>query len=91
MNTLGQYSFQIYLLHLFLVATALALLAPVAEAAWLERAANALPFLLAALTLVGSLYLAKLLRRFSFLWVSPFRKRQAKSVSLRARSNGDLL
>ncbi len=91
MNTLGQYSFQIYLLHLFVVATALALLAPIAEAAWLERAANALPFLLAAIVLVGSVYLAKLLRRFSFLWVSPFRKRQTKSVSRRARLNGDLL
>ncbi|MDJ0376217.1 acyltransferase family protein [Cryobacterium sp. PH31-L1] len=91
MNTLGQYSFQIYLLHLFLVAGALALLAPFAESPWLERAGNALPFLLAALVLVASLYLAKLLRRFSFLWVSPFRKRQTKSVSRRAHLNGDLL
>ncbi len=91
MNTLGQYSFQIYLLHLFLVAGALALLAPFAESFWLERAGNALPFLLAAIVLVASLYLAKLLRRFSFLWVSPFRKRQTNSVSRRAHLNGDLL
>ncbi len=91
MNTLGQYSFQIYLLHLFLVAGALALLAPFAESLWLERAGNALPFLLAAIVLVASLYLAKLLRRFSFLWVSPFRKRQTTSVSRRAHLNGDLL
>lgn len=89
MNTLGQYSFQIYLLHLFLVAAALALLAPVAESAWLERAANALPFLLAAIVLVLSLYLAKFLRRYSFLWVSPFRKRQAKLASRGAELNGD--
>ncbi|WP_104198363.1 acyltransferase family protein [Cryobacterium sp. M15] len=91
MSTLGQYSFQIYLVHLFLVASALALLAPFAEAPWLERAGNALPFLLAAIVLVASLYLAKLLRRFSFLWVSPFRKRQATSVSRRAPLNRDLL
>ena len=91
MNTLGQYSFQIYLLHLFLVASALALLAPFAEAVWLQRAGNALPFLLAAIVLVVSLYLAKLLRRYSFLWVSPFRKRQTKAVSRRAHLNGDLL
>ncbi|TFD11078.1 hypothetical protein E3T35_10895 [Cryobacterium sp. TMT1-2-2] len=91
MNTLGQYSFQIYLLHLFLVAGALALLAPFAESPWLERAGNALPFLLAAIVLVASLYLAKLLRRFSFLWVSLFRKRQTTSVSRRAHLNGDLL
>ena len=91
MNTLGQYSFQIYLLHLFLVAGALALLAPFAESPWLERAGNALPFLLAAIVLVASLYLAKLLRRFSFLWVSPFRKRQTTAVSRRAHQNGDLL
>ncbi len=91
MNTLGQYSFQIYLLHLFLVASALALLAPFADSLWLQRAGNALPFVLAALVLVASLYLARLLRRFSFLWVSPFRKRQTKSVSRRAHLNGDLL
>ncbi|WP_241979692.1 acyltransferase family protein [Cryobacterium suzukii] len=91
MSTLGQYSFQIYLLHLFLVASSLALLAPLAGSPWLERAGNALPFLLAAIVLVASLYLAKLLRRFSFLWVSPFRKRQTKSVSHRAPLKGDLL
>ncbi|TFD71752.1 acyltransferase [Cryobacterium sp. Hb1] len=91
MSTLGQYSFQIYLVHLFLVAGALALLAPFAEASWLERAGNALPFLLAAIVLAASLYLAKLLRRFSFLWVSPFRKRQTTSVSRRAPLNRDLL
>ncbi|WP_158252557.1 acyltransferase family protein [Cryobacterium sp. Y57] len=91
MSTLGQYSFQIYLLHLFLVASALALLAPFAESPWLERAGNALPFLLAAIVLVASLYLAKLLRRFSFLWVSPFRTRQTASVSRRAPLNRDLL
>ncbi|MBG6213258.1 MAG: acyltransferase family protein [Cryobacterium sp.] len=90
MSTLGQYSFQIYLLHLFLVASALALLAPFAESPWLQRAGNALPFLLAAVALVASLYLAKLLRRFAFLWVSPFRKRQTKPVSRRAHQNGDL-
>jgi uncharacterized membrane protein YcfT len=89
MNTLGQYSFQIYLLHLFLVATALALIAPLAESTWLQRAANGLPFLLAAVVLVLSLYLAKLLRRYSFLWVSPFRKRQARLVSRAAGQNGD--
>ncbi len=83
MNTLGQYSFQIYLLHLFLVAGALALLAPLADSGWLERAGNLLPFALAALVLAASLYLAKLLRRFSFLWVSPFRKRQTTMVSRR--------
>ena len=91
MSTLGQYSFQIYLLHLFLVASALALLAPFAESPWLERAGNVLPFLLAAVVLVASLYLARLLRRFSFLWVSPFRKRQTRSVSRRAHLNEDLL
>ncbi|MDJ0338191.1 acyltransferase family protein [Cryobacterium sp. PH31-O1] len=90
-NTLGQYSFQIYLLHLFLVASGLALLAPFAESPWLARAGNVLPFLLATIVLVASLYLAKLLRRFSFLWVSPFRKRQTKVVSSRAHLNGDLL
>ena len=91
MSTLGQYSFQIYLLHLFLVASALVLLAPFAESPWLERAGNVLPFLLAAIVLVASLYLAKLLRRFSFLWVSPFRTRQTTSVSRRAPINRDLL
>ena len=91
MNVLGQYSFQIYLLHLFLVAGALALLAPWAESVWLQRAGNALPFLLAAVVLVASLYLAKFLRRYSFLWVSPFRKRQATALSRRAQLNGDLL
>jgi peptidoglycan/LPS O-acetylase OafA/YrhL len=90
MNTLGQYSFQIYLLHLFLVAGALALLAPFADSPWLQRSGNFLPFLLAAIVLVASLYLAKILRRFSFLWVSPFRKRQAKAVPRQARLNGDL-
>ncbi|TFD70384.1 hypothetical protein E3T50_11100 [Cryobacterium gelidum] len=91
MNTLGQYSFQIYLLHLFLVAGALALLAPFADAPWLQRSGNVLPFLLAAIVLVASLYLARILRRFSFLWVSPFRTRQTKSVQRRAHLNGDLL
>ena len=91
MNVLGQYSFQIYLLHLFLVAGALALVAPFADSPALERAGNVLPFALAAVVLVLSLYLAKFLRRFSFLWVSPLRRRQTKSVSRPAHLNGDLL
>ncbi|MDJ0347966.1 acyltransferase [Cryobacterium sp. PH29-G1] len=90
MNTLGQYSFQIYLLHLFLVAGALALLAPFAEEPWLRGAGNALPFLLAAIVLVASLHLARLLRRFSFLWVSPFRKRQSPALARRSRLDGGL-
>ena len=91
MNVLGQYSLQVYLVHVFLVAAALALIAPFAGAPWLESAANTLPFFLAAIVLVLSVYLAKFLRRYSFLWVSPFRKRKTKPVAHRARQNGGRL
>ncbi|WP_158251171.1 acyltransferase family protein [Cryobacterium sp. Y11] len=91
MNVLGQFSLQIYLVHLFLVASALALVAPIAELPWLESAANVLPFALAAIVLVLSVYLSKFLHRFPFLWVSPFRKRQTPIVSRRVRLQGDPL
>ena len=76
-STLGQQSLQIYLLHLFIVAIVLWLVAPFAGVGVLERVSNALPFVLAAVALVGSVLLAKVLRRVTWLWVSPFRRRPA--------------
>jgi uncharacterized membrane protein YcfT len=78
-NTLGAHSFQIYLLHLFVVAIVLALVAPFADLPALQQIANLLPWALAAFALYTSLLLFKLLRRFSWLWVSPFKKRPAKA------------
>jgi uncharacterized membrane protein YcfT len=78
-NTLGAHSFQIYLLHLFVVAIVLAVVAPIADLPALQQIANLLPWALAAFALYVSLLLFKLLRRFSWLWVSPFKKRTAKS------------
>jgi uncharacterized membrane protein YcfT len=78
-NTLGAHSFQIYLLHLFVVAIVLALVAPFADLPALQQIANLLPWALAAFALYASLLLFKLLRRFSWLWVSPFKKRPVKA------------
>ncbi|MCU1408340.1 MAG: putative rane protein YcfT [Microbacteriaceae bacterium] len=77
-SSLGQRSFQIYLVHLFIVAVALWALTPLAGVHVL-RFANLAPYLLAALVLVASVYLSKLLRPVHWLWVSPFRSRSKKS------------
>jgi uncharacterized membrane protein YcfT len=78
-NTLGAHSFQIYLLHLFVVAIVLAIVAPIADLPALQQISNLLPWALAAFALYTSLLLFKLLRRFSWLWVSPFKKRTART------------
>ncbi|MCU1447407.1 acyltransferase family protein [Cryobacterium sp.] len=77
-NTLGAHSFQIYLLHLFVVAIVLAVVAPLADLPALQQIANLLPWALAAFALYVSLLLFKMLRRFSWLWVSPFKRRTTK-------------
>jgi peptidoglycan/LPS O-acetylase OafA/YrhL len=76
-SALGQRSLQVYLVHLFVVALALWALAPLAGVHVL-RFANLAPYLLAALVLVASVYLSKLLRPVHWLWVSPFRGRAGK-------------
>lgn len=73
-SALGQRSFQIYLVHLFLIAIALWALAPLAGVHVLKFA-NLAPYLLAAVVLLASVYLSKLLRPVHWLWVSPFRSR----------------
>jgi uncharacterized membrane protein YcfT len=80
-SVLGQKSFQIYLVHLFIVALALWGLTPFSGIDHL-RFAGLLPYVLAALVLVASVYLARLLRPVHWLWVSPFRTRPKKKVSL---------
>ena len=80
-SLIGRSSLHIYLLHLFIVALALALIAPFADYQPLQRVSNLLPFLLAAVAIVASLYLLRPLRRFPWLWVSPFRTRRRKSRS----------
>ena len=76
-SVLGQRSLQIYLVHLFLVALALWALTPLAGVQAL-RFGNLAPYLLAAIVLVASVYLSKLLRPVHWLWVSPFRARPVK-------------
>jgi uncharacterized membrane protein YcfT len=78
-NTLGAHSFQIYLLHLFVVAIVLAIVAPVADLPALQQIATLWPWVLAAFALYASLLLFKVLRRFTWLWVSPFKKRPTKA------------
>ena len=82
-SAIGRQSLPIYLLHLFVVALVLALVAPFADYGLLHRVANLLPFLLTAIALVASLYLLKPLRRVPWLWVSPFR---ARGLRTRPRS-----
>ncbi len=79
-STLGQKSFQIYLVHLFLVAVAIWALQPLmnVETYFLAKVA---PYLLAVVVLVLSVYLAKVLRPVTWLWVSPFRTRPKKKVA----------
>jgi len=90
-SSLGRHSFQIYLLHLFVVAIVLWAVSPIADYSLLLRSANALPFLLAAAALAISVLLFRLLRRFSWLWVSPFRtsgaaRRRGRLVRARQRA-----
>lgn len=79
-SALGQRSFQIYLVHLFLVALAVWALQPLASVETYFFAKIG-PYLLAAVVLPLSVYLAKVLRPVNWLWVSPFRTRQKKVAS----------
>ncbi len=79
-SVLGRRSFQIYLVHLFLVALAVWALQPLADVETYSFAKVA-PYLLAAVVLALSVYTAKLLRPVTWLWVSPFRTRPKKKVA----------
>lgn len=79
-SALGQRSFQIYLVHLFLVALAVWALRPLADVETYSFARFA-PYLLAVVVLFLSVYLAKVLRPVTWLWVSPFRNRPKKKVA----------
>jgi uncharacterized membrane protein YcfT len=79
-SALGRRSFQIYLVHLYLVALALWALQPFVSAE-LYSLSRVAPYLLAVIVLALSVYLAKVLRPINWLWVSPFRTRQKKVAS----------
>ena len=79
-TSLGRQSLQIYLLHLFIVALVLWIVAPFANYSLLLRFSAVLPFALAAIALIGSVLLARVLRRFTWLWVSPIRRRPRRMV-----------
>lgn len=87
-SVLGQRSLQIYLVHLFVIAAAIALVAPFADVGLLRQFSSVLMFVLGAIALVASLYLPRLLRRFTWLWVSPFGRRRIRKRKTAASSSG---
>jgi uncharacterized membrane protein YhaH (DUF805 family) len=79
-NRLGRQSFPLYLLHLFPIAITLALITPVSDNEVLLEWAPAWPYVLASMILIVTLYLFKVTRRFTWLWVSPFRRDRRAST-----------
>lgn len=75
-SALGRASLTIYLIHVFVIALVVALVAPISASAPLVLLANFLPIGLAIIALGASLLLGRFLRRMTWLWVNPFRPRQ---------------
>ncbi|QHC69329.1 acyltransferase [Rathayibacter sp. VKM Ac-2801] len=83
--TLGQQSFQIYLLHLFVIAVVVAFVALLGETNVPTLPATIFPTALTVFSLWASLFLFAALRRFSWLWVSPFSTGKSQKKRLAAK------
>lgn len=86
-SALGRASLVIYLLHLFVIASVVAVIAPLANDSFLMKFANLWPLVLAVIAIAVTLLLRRVLRRVSWLWVNPFRSRPFRSRP--GRSLGD--
>ncbi|PPG28186.1 hypothetical protein C5D04_00220 [Rathayibacter sp. AY1D2] len=83
--TMGQQSFQIYLLHLFVIAVVVAFVPLLGETNVPTGPATVFPFALTVFSLWASLFLFQSLRRFSWLWVSPFSTGKSQKKRLAAK------